>query len=119
MNRDEIKRGGIYQIIDNISDHGFAIGDIVIVDTDIEDGCDYAYASLCKRTATTEDRWAVKPEELKPYISKPDTTNEPKWHVMVDDLLDTIEDLHEGMGEIMLKEIKQMYSYPYDWTCKR
>lgn len=63
MNRDEIKRGGVYQ--------------------------------------------------------KPNTKPEPKWHMMVDDLLDTIEDLHEGMGEIMFKEIKQMYGYPYDWTCKR
>lgn len=50
---------------------------------------------------------------------KPNTTPEPKWHVMVDNLLDTIEDLHEGMGEIVFKEIKQMYGYPYDWTCKR
>ena len=119
MNRKEIKRGGIYQIIDNISDHGFAIGDIVIVDTDIEDDHNYVFASLCKRTATAEDRWAVKPEELKPYIFKRNATNESKWRVMVDDLLDTIEDLHKGMGEIMFKEIKQMYGYPYDWTCKR
>ena len=49
MNRNEIKRGGVYQIIDNISDHGFAVGDIVIVDTDIEDGYNYVFASLCGR----------------------------------------------------------------------
>lgn len=119
MNRDEIKCGGVYQIIDNISDHGFTVGDIVIVDTEIEDGYNYVFASLCGCTATAEDRWAVKPEELKPYVSKLNIATEPKWHVMVDDLLDTIEDLHEGMGEIMFKEIKQMYGYPYDWTCKR
>lgn len=119
MKREDIKRGGVYQIIDNISDHGFAIGDIVIVDTEVEDGYNYVFASLCGCTATAEDRWAVKPEELKPYVSKPNTAPESKWHVMVDDLLDTIEDLHEGMGEIMFKEIKQMYGYPYDWTCKR
>lgn len=119
MNRKDIKRGGVYQIVDIISDHGFVVGDIVIVDSNIEDGCDYVFASLCGRTATAEDRWAVKPDELKPYVSKPDTATEPKWHMMVDDLLDTIEDLHEGMGEIMFKEIKQMYGYPYDWVSKR
>ncbi len=119
MKREDIKRGGVYQIIDNISDHGFAIGDIVIVDTEVEDGYNYVFASLCGCTATAEDRWAVKPEELKPYVSKSNTAPKSKWHVMVDDLLDTIEDLHEGIGEIMFKEIKQMYGYPYDWTCKR
>ena len=119
MNCEDVKCGGIYQIIDNISDHGFAIGDIVIIDTEIEDGYNYVFASLCKRTATAEDRWAVQPEELRPYIPKPNTAPAPNWQLIVDDLLDAIEDHHEGMGEIMLKEIKQMYGYPYDWTCKR
>ena len=46
-------------------------------------------------------------------------TKFPNWRMMVEDLLDFIEDEHENAGQMMYNEIRQLYGYPYDWTCKR
>ena len=43
----------------------------------------------------------------------------PNWRMMVEDLLDFIEDQHENAGQMMYNEIRQLYGYPYEWTCKR
>lgn len=117
MKFEDVKVNGKYRVTDNETEHGFDISDVVRVigiDT-TEDGERLIHAESWSKP--WQGDWCVKPEEME-NISEFDTKL-PNWRMMVEDLLDFIEDQHENAGQMMYNEIRQLYGYPYEWTCKR
>lgn len=122
MKFEDVKLNGKYRVIDNKTGHDFDIGDIVqiiaiesIEDEPTEDDGHLIYAESW--TKPWRGEWCIKPEEME-SIDELDAKL-PNWRMMVEDLLDFIEDQHENAGQMMYNEIRQLYGYPYDWTCKR
>lgn len=112
MNIKDVKLNGKYRVIANETGHDFDIGDIIQV-TKIE--ADIIHATSW--TKSWRGEWCLRADEIE-------AVNElvqklPNWQIMIEDLLDIIEDQHEGMGQMMYNEIRQLYGYPYEWTCKR
>lgn len=117
MKFEDVKLNSKYRVTNNETDHDFDIGDVVqiIAIEPTEDDGHLIYAKSW--TKPWRGKWCIKPEEME-SIDELDTKL-PNWRMMVEDLLDVIEDQHEGMGQMMYNEIRQLYGYPYEWTCKR
>lgn len=117
MKIEEVKVGGKYRVTANETEHDFDIGDVVqiIAIEPTEDGNNIIHATSW--TKPWRGEWCVRLDEIEPVEEL--TQKLPNWRMMVEDLLDFIEDQHEGTGQMMYNEIRQLYGYPYDWTCKR
>lgn len=113
MKFEDVKLNGKYRVIANLSEHDFDIGDVIQVIAIDEEDIIHAESW----TKPWRGEWAVKPEEIEPIVEK--NRSLPNYRMMVEDLLDFIEDQHEGTGQMMYNEIRQLYGYPYEWTCKR
>lgn len=113
MKFEDVKLNGKYRVIANRSEHDFEIGDIIQVVAINEENIILAESW----TKPWRGEWAIKPEEMKPINET--KRDFPNYRMMVEDLLDFIEDQHEGTGQMMYNEIRQLYGYPYEWTRKR
>lgn len=117
MNIEDVKPNGKYRVIANETEHGFDVGDVVqiIAIEPTEDGEHLIHAKSW--TKPWRGEWYITPEEMESIDEL--NTKFPNWRMIVEDLLDFIEDEHENAGQMMYNEIRQLYGYPYDWTCKR
>lgn len=110
MKREDIRLGEYCIVVSNKSDHGFDIGSVIRISQITPEGCIEGISA--------QGMWFVKPEELKPIENTTKITPH-KWHMIVDTLLDEIEDMSKGMGELLYSEIVSLYGYPYKWESKR
>lgn len=117
MKFEDVKLNGKYRIVDNKTEHDFDIGDVVqiVAIEPTEDGEHLIHAESW--TKPWRGKWYIKPEEMESIDEL--NTKLPNWRMMIEDLLDFIEDQHENAGQMMYNEIRQLYGYPYEWTCKR
>ena len=117
MRFEDVKLNGKYRVINNETEHGFDVGNVVQIIA-IEPTEDDAHL-ICAKSWTKPWRgeWYITPEEMESIDEL--NTKLPDWRMIVENLLDFIEDEHENAGQMMYNEIRQLYGYPYDWTCKR
>ena len=117
MRFEDVKLNGKYRVTNNETEHGSDVGDVVQIIA-IEPTEDDAHL-ICAKSWTKPWRgeWYITPEEMESIDEL--NTKLPDWRMIVENLLDFIEDEHENAGQMMYNEIRQLYGYPYDWTCKR
>ena len=111
MKFKDVKLNGKYRVTNNETKHGFDVGDVVQI---------IAIEPIIRAKSWTKPwrgEWCITPEEMESIDGL--NTKLPDWRMIVENLLDFIEDEHENAGQMMYNEIRQLYGYPYDWTCKR